>query len=364
MTDNIFKGLPPPSSQQQELSNSSNPNESKDESRSPAPTLVLKSSLKRSKPAESAPNVSDYVFELKKQNFDVVLTDLTKRSNLTAPPALKSALKRSNLRLNQNLSYLIAMLEAAMSSQPYSMCSQDVAESSVVCFISQCNKDCASVLQRELLESNVPDTTKSMDLISSLPHQTLVMCEESLRLAIKSQSGHVSVMNLFRYTPGQSPLPSETQSAEFYKTASSMLRGAGYEHYEVSSYSKDGFKCKHKPFYAFGLGSASYVGGLRFSRPRKLKEYTNYVADLENGAANWCGDGSVDLKDVAPDSGHIVCLDEVRREVMSDEFKKLVGNDEVKIEDHVRYLRRWDSVLSQVSQLKLHMNKLEDLYEQ
>ena len=130
MTDNIFEGLPPPSSQQQELSNSSNPNESKDESRSPAPTLVLKSSLKRSKPAESAPNVSgkinsvydifylnsihsvtllnflchkDYVFELKKQNFDVVLTDLTKRSNLTAPPALKSALKRSNLRLNQNL---------------------------------------------------------------------------------------------------------------------------------------------------------------------------------------------------------------------------------------------------------------------
>ena len=80
-----------------------------------------------------------------------------------------------------------------------------------------------------------------------------------------------------------------------------MLCGAGYEHYEVSSYSKDGFKCKHKPFYAFGLGSASYVGGLRFSRPRKLKEYTNYVADLENGAANWCGDGSVDLKDVATD---------------------------------------------------------------
>ncbi|CAN7089958.1 unnamed protein product [Brassica rapa subsp. narinosa] len=237
----------------------------------------------------------------------------------------------------------------------------------------------------------------SMDLISSLPHQTLEMWEESLRLAIESQPSHVSVYDLQVeqgtkfgnvYTPGQSPLPSETQSAEFYKTASSMLRGAGYEHYEVSSYSKDGFKCKHnliywknKPFYAFGLGSASYVGGLRFSRPRRLKEYTNYVADLENGAANWCGDGSVDLKDVATDiimlsfrtskglelkefgeafgrkvvnsickvyepyveSGHIVCLDGMRREVVSDEFKKfLVGNDEVKIEDHVRYLRLRD----------------------
>ncbi|KAF8046797.1 hypothetical protein N665_3411s0003 [Sinapis alba] len=236
----------------------------------------------------------------------------------------------------------------------------------------------------------------SMDLISSLPHQTLEMWEESLRLAIESQPSHVSVYDLQVeqgtkfgnvYTPGQSPLPSETQSAEFYKTASSMLRGAGYEHYEVSSYSKEGFKCKHnliywknKPFYAFGLGSASYVGGLRFSRPRRLKEYTNYVYDLENGAANWCGDGSVDLKDVATDiimlsfrtskglelkefgeafgrkvvnsickvyepyveSGHIVCLDDMRREVMSDEFKKLVGNDEVKIEDHVRYLRLRD----------------------
>ncbi|XP_009123978.1 uncharacterized protein LOC103848907 isoform X1 [Brassica rapa] len=66
MTDNIFEGLPPPSSQHQELPNSSNP----DESPSPAPTLVLKSSLKRSKPPESAPDAS-------------------------APPLLKSALKRS-----------------------------------------------------------------------------------------------------------------------------------------------------------------------------------------------------------------------------------------------------------------------------
>lgn len=70
MTDNIFEGLPPPSSQHQELPESSNPDESKDESPSPAPTLVLKSSLKRSKPPESAPDAS-------------------------APPVLKSALKRS-----------------------------------------------------------------------------------------------------------------------------------------------------------------------------------------------------------------------------------------------------------------------------
>ncbi|CAA7041146.1 unnamed protein product [Microthlaspi erraticum] len=71
MADNLFEGLPPPSSssQQHELPISSQPDESKNQNPSPAPTLVLKSSLKRSKPADSAPNVS-------------------------APPTLKSAMKR------------------------------------------------------------------------------------------------------------------------------------------------------------------------------------------------------------------------------------------------------------------------------
>ena len=36
----------------------------------------------------------------------------------------------------------------------------------------------------------------SLDLISSLPHQTIEMWEESLRLAIKAQPTHVSVYDL------------------------------------------------------------------------------------------------------------------------------------------------------------------------
>ncbi|KAF8048857.1 hypothetical protein N665_0998s0018 [Sinapis alba] len=36
----------------------------------------------------------------------------------------------------------------------------------------------------------------------------------------------IKAQSLERYTPGQSPLPSDTQPAEFYKTTSLMLRGA------------------------------------------------------------------------------------------------------------------------------------------
>lgn len=66
-----------------------------------------------------------------------------------------------------------------------------------------------------------------------------------------------------------------------------MLRGAGFEHYELSNYSKAGHACKHNliywlghSYYAFGLGASSYLKGARFSRPRKLKQWEAYVDAL------------------------------------------------------------------------------------
>lgn len=234
----------------------------------------------------------------------------------------------------------------------------------------------------------------SVDLISSLPHQTPEMWEESLQLVIEAQPTHVSVYDLqveqgtkfgILYTPGEFPLPSEIQSADFYRMASTTLSNAGYNHYEISSYSKGGFECKHnltywenKPFYGFGLGSASYVGGVRFSRPRKMKEYMGYVQSLETEVVG-CGGNSVDAKDVAMDvvmlslrtargldlksfrnsfgssfvaslckayrpyvkSGHVVCLDEQRRPVTSDEFSSLLSKDDG-IEERLAFVRLSD----------------------
>ncbi|WOL01331.1 hypothetical protein Cni_G10047 [Canna indica] len=156
----------------------------------------------------------------------------------------------------------------------------------------------------------------SMDLISSLPLQTQDMWVESLRCTIASRPTHVSIYDLQveqgtkfgqLYSPGEFPLPTEIQSASFYRIASQMLSDAGYNHYEISSYCKDGYECKHnftywlnKPFYGFGLGSASYTNGVRFSRPRRLKEYIEWVQKLEVGAVQH-EDISIDIKDMATD---------------------------------------------------------------
>lgn len=234
----------------------------------------------------------------------------------------------------------------------------------------------------------------SMDLISSLPNQTQEMWEESLRLTIEAKPTHVSVYDLqiekdtkfgSLYTPGEFPLPSDTQSAKFYRMASRKLSEANYNHYEVSSYSKNGFECKHnytywinKPFYAFGLGSASYINGTRYSRPKKLKDYTNYVQNLESGLVDFQEDDvdegemamdivmlslrtskGLELKSFREDfgspvavelckvyepymkSGHVVFLDYRRREITEDEFSSLVLDDE-KLENEIGFIRLSD----------------------
>ncbi|XP_068665332.1 uncharacterized protein [Aristolochia californica] len=214
----------------------------------------------------------------------------------------------------------------------------------------------------------------SLDLISSLPHQTAEMWEESLDMAVKAAPTHISVYDLqveqgtkfgLWYKPGEYPLPSENQSALFYRTASQILADAGYNHYEISSYSKKGSECMHnliywqnRPFYGFGLGSASYIGGVRFSRPKKLKEYMGYVDRLEEELNSNQTNNDVDAKDLAMDvlmlslrmargldvkefggafgnnlvfslfetfrpfveSGHVLALDENRRPLTAYEF--------------------------------------------
>lgn len=235
----------------------------------------------------------------------------------------------------------------------------------------------------------------SIDLIASLPHQTGEMWEESLRLATEAQPTHVSVYDLQieqgtkfgrLYSPGEFPLPSETQSADFYTMASRMLRDANYNHYEISSYCKSGYECRHnftywkyKPFYAFGLGSTSFIGGLRFSRPRKVNEYMKFVENLENGSVNSSSDDNINSKDKALDivmlslrtargldlkryqesfgsslvlslvevykpyveSGHVVFLDEQRRAVRIDDINNSLL-DETDLEKRVAYMRLSD----------------------
>lgn len=140
----------------------------------------------------------------------------------------------------------------------------------------------------------IPDI--SLDLISGLPHQTLEQWQESLLRAVKLAPTHISCYDLIiepvtafgrQYAPGAKPLPTDENAAKMYRTAQQILTKAGYEHYEISNYAMPGHQCRHnrvywenRPYYAFGMGAASYVEGFRFTRPRTRREYYAWVQQL------------------------------------------------------------------------------------
>jgi putative oxygen-independent coproporphyrinogen III oxidase len=139
----------------------------------------------------------------------------------------------------------------------------------------------------------------SLDLISGLPQQTIADWEASLKCAIDLNPNHISCYDLIveaqtpfakQYEPGNTPLPSDENTAQMYRIAQQNLTAAGYDHYEISNYAKPDYQCRHNltywhnlPYYAFGMGAASNLDDRRFTRPRKTQEYYQWVAD----GCNW-----------------------------------------------------------------------------
>lgn len=137
----------------------------------------------------------------------------------------------------------------------------------------------------------------SLDLISGLPYQTLEDWKSSLEKAIKIQPSHISCYDLVlepvtafgkQYKPGKFPLPDDDNTMLMYKMGQRILTEAGYEHYEISNYAQQGYQCLHnlvywenKPYYALGMGAASYSNNQRFTRPRTRKDYYQWIEKLK-----------------------------------------------------------------------------------
>ncbi|MDJ0578532.1 radical SAM family heme chaperone HemW [Crocosphaera sp.] len=138
----------------------------------------------------------------------------------------------------------------------------------------------------------------SLDLISGLPYQSLEDWQSSLETAIKIEPNHISCYDLVlepvtafgkQYKPGKFPLPDDNNTMIMYKIAQKILREAGYEHYEISNYAKEGYQCHHnlvywenKPYYGLGMGAASYTNNQRFTRPRTRKDYYQWIENFKN----------------------------------------------------------------------------------
>ena len=133
----------------------------------------------------------------------------------------------------------------------------------------------------------------SIDLIYALPKQTMEDVKTNVAKAIALDIPHMSLYSLIlenhtvfmnRMRRGRLPLPKEDLEAEMFEYIITELEKAGFEHYEISNFSKPGFESRHNlmywdnaEYYGIGAGASGYVDGVRYKNHGPIRHYLQAV---------------------------------------------------------------------------------------
>ena len=133
----------------------------------------------------------------------------------------------------------------------------------------------------------------SIDLIYALPKQTMEDVKTNVAKAIALDIPHMSLYSLIlenhtvfmnRMRRGKLPLPKENLEAEMFDYIIAELGKAGFEHYEISNFSKPGFESRHNlmywdnaEYYGIGAGASGYVDGVRYKNHGPIRHYLQAV---------------------------------------------------------------------------------------
>ena len=135
----------------------------------------------------------------------------------------------------------------------------------------------------------------SIDLIYALPGQTMEQVKENVAKAIGLDIPHMSLYSLIlenhtvfmnRMRRGKLPLPKEELEAEMFEYIIAELEQAGFEHYEISNFSKPDFESRHNlmywdnaEYYGIGAGASGYVNGIRYKNHGPIRHYLSAVEE-------------------------------------------------------------------------------------
>ena len=142
----------------------------------------------------------------------------------------------------------------------------------------------------------------SLDLIFAVPGQSLADWQRDLQTAIDLQPDQVSTYGLTfekgttfwtRREKGQLDQADDSLERSMYGAAMDQLAAAGFEHYEISSFAKPGFRCRHNQVYwnggeylGFGPGAASFSDGVRWQNHRSTTTWIRKVLAGEDAVGD------------------------------------------------------------------------------
>ena len=128
----------------------------------------------------------------------------------------------------------------------------------------------------------------NVDIMAALPGQSQASYGRSLSKVLELKPEHISIYSLMveegtvlaRSQELLEQLPGEQTERNMYHYTKTIMKGMGYERYEISNYAKPGYACRHNRVYwtggeylGLGLGASSYWNGIRFSNTSDWNEY-------------------------------------------------------------------------------------------
>jgi oxygen-independent coproporphyrinogen-3 oxidase len=146
-----------------------------------------------------------------------------------------------------------------------------------------------------LREAGFPSV--SLDLMFSIPGQSLEVWVQSLQKTLSLSPDHISAYNLNyeedteffeRLNRGQYREDTEGDGACFEVTMD-MLESAGYAHYEISNYAKPGHRSTHNESYwlgadYLGLGPSAF-STIQGKRWQNLPDTARYMSHVKQGVS-------------------------------------------------------------------------------
>ena len=147
-------------------------------------------------------------------------------------------------------------------------------------------------LSRELGFKNI-----NVDLMLAIPTQTEKELINSVEKIIELKPEHISLYSLILeegteldklVTQKELKLLDEKIERSMYWETKKLLEKNGYNHYEISNFSKKGFESNHnvdcwnqEEYWGFGLAAHSYFKNKRFSNTDNLQEYLKNINNIE-----------------------------------------------------------------------------------
>ncbi len=129
----------------------------------------------------------------------------------------------------------------------------------------------------------------NVDLIYGIPGQTFSSWSRTIQEACECEPSHVSCYALSleegtrldaAFHRGELDLVETEVEQQFQTQAAKALASAGYDHYEISNWSKPGYACCHnlrywqgQDYIGLGPSAQSYLDGCRFGNVEDLGQY-------------------------------------------------------------------------------------------